>query len=143
MSKARLVITAVTVEKRPVSEVAKSYGVARSRVYTLLDRYQAEGEGAFEPRSRRPKTSPSAISDDAADLIVRLRKDLAGQPGESVESVERVMRAGGSAAGQCLAGRPGLAGGVLERQNRRLLQKVVGNRRRCRSGRLLVGLGVG
>jgi hypothetical protein len=30
MSKARLVITAVTVEKRPVGEVAKSYGVARS-----------------------------------------------------------------------------------------------------------------
>ncbi|MGD0702841.1 MAG: helix-turn-helix domain-containing protein [Trebonia sp.] len=68
MSKARLVITAVTVEKRPVSEVAKSYGVARSWVYTLLARYQAEGEAAFEPRSRRPKTSPSAISDDAADL---------------------------------------------------------------------------
>ena len=35
MSKARLVITAVTVEKRPVSEVAKSYGVARSWIYTL------------------------------------------------------------------------------------------------------------
>src|SRR3984885_2114903 len=79
MSKARLVITAVTIEKRPVSEVAKSYGVARSWIYTLLDRYQAEGEAAFEPRSRRPKTSPTAISDDAADLIVRLRKDLAGQ----------------------------------------------------------------
>ncbi|MDX6420492.1 MAG: hypothetical protein QOG28_5112, partial [Trebonia sp.] len=79
MSKARLVIAAVTIEKRQVSEVAKSYGVARSWIYTLLDRYQAEGEAAFEPRSRRPKTSPSAISDDAADLIVRLRKDLAGQ----------------------------------------------------------------
>ena len=79
MSKARLVITAVTVEKRPVSEVAKSYGVARSWIYTLLDRYQAEGEAAFEPRSRRPKTSPTAISGDAADLIIRLRKDLAGQ----------------------------------------------------------------
>jgi len=79
MSKARLVITAVTVEKRPVSEVAKSYGVARSWVYKLLARYQAEGEAAFEPRSRRPKTSPSAISDDAADLIIRLRKELAGQ----------------------------------------------------------------
>ena len=79
MSKARLVITAVTIEKRPVSEVAKSYGVARSWIYTLLDRYQAEGEAAFEPRSRQPKTSPTAISDDAADLIVRLRKDLAGQ----------------------------------------------------------------
>jgi hypothetical protein len=57
MSKARLVITAVTVEKRPVSEVAKAYGVARSWVCALLARYQAKGEAAFEPRSRRPKTS--------------------------------------------------------------------------------------
>ena len=79
MSKARLVITAVTVEKRPVSEVARAYGVARSWVCALLARYQAEGEAAFEPRSRRPKTSPTAISDDTADLIIRLRKELAGQ----------------------------------------------------------------
>jgi transposase InsO family protein len=42
-------------------------------------RYRAEGEAAFEPRSRRPKTSPGAISGQAAGLIVRLRKDLAGQ----------------------------------------------------------------
>ena len=79
MSKARLVITAVTVEKRPVSEVARTYGVARSWIYALLARYHAEGEAAFEPRSRRPKTSPPAISPDAAGLIVRLRKELAGQ----------------------------------------------------------------
>jgi transposase InsO family protein len=79
MSRARLVITAVTVEKRPVSEVARSYGVARSWVYTLLARYRAEGDAAFEPRSRRPKTSPRAISADTADLIVRLRKELTDQ----------------------------------------------------------------
>src|SRR5215469_1700775 len=79
MSKARLVITAVTVEKRPVSEVARSYGVARSWIYALLARYRAEGEAAFEPRSGRPKTSPSAVSGETVDLIVRLRKDLAGQ----------------------------------------------------------------
>jgi transposase InsO family protein len=79
MSKARLVITAVTIEKRPVSEVARSYGVARSWIYALLARYQAEGEAAFEPRSRRPKTSPSAISASAAGLIIALRKELAGQ----------------------------------------------------------------
>jgi transposase InsO family protein len=42
-------------------------------------RYRAEGEAAFEPRSRRPKTSPSAISSETADLVVRLRKELAGQ----------------------------------------------------------------
>jgi transposase InsO family protein len=79
MSKARLVITAVTVEKRPVSEVARTYGVARSWIYTLLARYEAEGEAAFEPRSRRPKTSPAAISDEVVELIVRLRKELSGQ----------------------------------------------------------------
>jgi transposase len=79
MSKARLVITAVTVEKRPVSEVARTYGVARSWVYALLARYRAEGEAAFEPRSRRPKTSPTAISDHAVELIIRLRKELSGQ----------------------------------------------------------------
>jgi transposase InsO family protein len=79
MSKARLVVTAVIVEKRPVSEVARSYGVARSWIYTLLARYRAEGDAAFEPRSRRPARSPRAISADTADLIVRLRKDLAGQ----------------------------------------------------------------
>ena len=79
MSKAQLVITAVTVEKRSVSEVARSYGVARSWIYALLARHRAEGEAAFEPRSRRPKSSPAAIPDSAADLIILLRKDLAGQ----------------------------------------------------------------
>jgi transposase InsO family protein len=79
MSKARLVITAVTVEKRSAGEVARSYGVARSWVYALLARYAAEGEAAFEPRSRRPKTSPAAIAPQAAELIIELRKDLAGQ----------------------------------------------------------------
>jgi transposase InsO family protein len=79
MSKARLVITAVTVEKRPVSEVARSYGVARSWVYALLARYAAEGEAAFEPRSRRPKASPRAIPQATVSLITRLRKELSGQ----------------------------------------------------------------
>jgi len=79
MSKARLVITAVIVEKRPVGEVAREYGVARSWVYKLVARYRLEGEAAFEPRSRRPASSPSAIGPGAAELIARLRKELDGQ----------------------------------------------------------------
>src|ERR1700761_2635500 len=79
MSKARLVITAVTLEKRPVSEVARAYGVSRSWLYELLARYAAEGEAAFEPRSRRPGASPSAIPGDTVELVARLRKELAGQ----------------------------------------------------------------
>jgi hypothetical protein len=33
-------------------------GVARSWVYTLLARYRADGEAAFEPRSRRLPALP-------------------------------------------------------------------------------------
>jgi transposase InsO family protein len=79
MSKARLVITAVVVEGRSQGEVARAYGVSQGWVSRLVARYRAEGEAAFEPRSRRPKTSPSAISDDTVQLIIKLRKDLAGQ----------------------------------------------------------------
>lgn len=49
MSKARLVITAVVLEKRSVAEVIAEYGMARSWVYELLARYRIEGEAAFEP----------------------------------------------------------------------------------------------
>jgi transposase InsO family protein len=76
MSKARLVITAVTVEKRPVAEVVATYGVSRSWLYELLARYRAEGEAAFEPRSRAPKTSPAATPAATVDLVLRLRKQL-------------------------------------------------------------------
>ncbi len=79
MSKARLVITAVVTEGRSQGEVARSYGVSQGWVSRLVARYRAEGEAAFEPRSRRPKTSPGAISDQWAELIVALRKELAGQ----------------------------------------------------------------
>jgi transposase len=75
MSKARLVITAVVIEGRKQAEVARSYGVSESWVSKLVARYKTEGETAFEPKSRRPKTSPTAISDETADLIVRLRKE--------------------------------------------------------------------
>ena len=76
MSKARLVITAVVVEKRPVAEVVATYGVSRSRLYELLARYRDEGEAAFEPRSRAPKTSPRATPPATVDLVLTLRKQL-------------------------------------------------------------------
>jgi transposase InsO family protein len=76
MSKARLVITAVTVEKRPVAEVVRDYGVARSWVYELLARYRDEGEAAFAPRSRRPQRSPGATPAATIELVLRLRKQL-------------------------------------------------------------------
>ncbi len=69
-------ITAVVVEGRTQGEVARAYGVSQGWVSRLVARYRAEGETAFEPRSRRPKTSPTAIDPSTVELIVRIRKDL-------------------------------------------------------------------
>ncbi len=74
-SKARLVITALFVDRQTPAEVAAAYGVHRAWVYKLKARYEAEGETALEPRSRRPKTSPVALSAEVVDLIARVRKE--------------------------------------------------------------------
>lgn len=76
MSKARLVITAVIVEKRPVAEVVTTYGVSRSWLYELPARYRDQGEAALEPRSRPPKNSPGATPPQTVELVLRLRKEL-------------------------------------------------------------------
>ena len=78
MSKARLVITAVVVEGRTQAEVAATYGVSKGWVSKLVARFHAEGEAAFEPRSRRPKTSPAALDEPVVQLILQLRGRLAG-----------------------------------------------------------------
>ena len=77
MSKAQLVIIALFVEKQTPAQVAARYGVHRAWVYKLKARYEAEGDTALEPRSRRPKTSPGATPPETIELVLRLRKQLA------------------------------------------------------------------
>jgi transposase InsO family protein len=79
VSKARLVITAVVVEGRSQSEVAREYGVSQGWISRLVTRYRLEGEAAFEPRSRRPHTLPTRLPQATVDLIVELRQKLAGK----------------------------------------------------------------
>lgn len=76
MSKAQLVITAVVLEGRSKSQVARDYDVSRQWVHEFVRRYETEGAAAFEPRSRRPHTNPRAISAELEEHIVRLRKTL-------------------------------------------------------------------
>ena len=76
MALARLVITAVKVEGRSKSEVARDYRVSRRWVQKLVARYDVEGEAAFTARSRRPKRSPQRVSEPLGDEIVELRKWL-------------------------------------------------------------------
>ncbi len=76
MSKARAIITAVTVERISQAEAARRFGVSRSWVSKLMARYRADGDAAYEPRSRRPQTSPNQVPDVVTDHIVNLREQL-------------------------------------------------------------------
>lgn len=79
MSKARLVITAVVVEGRTQAEVARAYNVSKGWVSKLVARYRADGDEAFQPRSRRPHTSPNSIPAATIALITDVRIKLSGQ----------------------------------------------------------------
>ena len=72
----RLLITSVVVENRPAHDVAAAYGVSESWLYELLARYRAEGDAAFEPRSRRPHSVPTTTPTETVDLILEYREKL-------------------------------------------------------------------
>ena len=74
-SKRRLVITAVLAGSSQ-SEVARTYGVSQGWISRLMKLHAIQGEAAFQPRSRAPKTSPRATPRPVVDLILLLRKQL-------------------------------------------------------------------
>src|SRR6202012_1259435 len=76
MGMPQLVVTAVLVERRNKSEVAREYGVSRRWVITLVQRFLAEGEAGLRPRPRRPLRSPKRTGQDVEDEIIALRKQL-------------------------------------------------------------------
>jgi transposase len=76
VSRARLVITAITKQGLTQAEGARTYGLSEATVSRLMARYRDEGDAAFEPRSRRPKSSPGATPPETVDLVLRLRKEL-------------------------------------------------------------------
>ncbi len=77
MSKRRPVITAVLAGQSQ-SEVARAYGVSQGWISRLMARYRVEGEAAFEPLSRAPKTSPGATHPETVEpaLSARPRTDV-------------------------------------------------------------------
>ena len=113
MDKGRFLIETHLRTGRPIAELAAAHQVSRSWLYKLRRRYRLEGDAGLEPRSKRPKTSPTRIADLYADEIVRVRKELTesgfdagaesiraemATPGRNVPSVStiyRVLRAGG------------------------------------------------
>ena len=79
MSKRRSVILSVVLEGRTQAQTARLYGVSEGWVSKLVARWRAEGDAAFEARSRRPGSSPSKVSDETVELVVNLRSELSVQ----------------------------------------------------------------
>ena len=73
MSKRRSVILSVVLEGRSQAETARLYDVSQASVSRWVARWRAEGDTAFEPRSRRSKTSPTRLSDVVIEQLVRPR----------------------------------------------------------------------
>jgi len=57
-----------------VSDACRRFGISRRTGYKWLDRFEAQGEGGLEDRSRRPLGSPNKTSDELEQVILRARK---------------------------------------------------------------------
>ena len=79
MSKRRSVISSVVLEGRTQADTALLYGVSAATVSRWVARWRVEGEAAFEPRSRRPRTSPNQVCGAVVELIVGLRRTLTAE----------------------------------------------------------------
>ncbi len=66
----------VAVEGITQAQAARRYGVSEGWVSKLMARWRAEGPAAFEPRSKRPRTSPAAVPAETVELAVNLRAEL-------------------------------------------------------------------
>ena len=94
MGMQQLVVTAVLVEGRSKSEVARQYGVSRRWGITLVQRCLAEGDQGLQPRSRRPRgPAPQRTSLEVEDEIVRVRKELDRGGHEAGATIDRVSPA--------------------------------------------------
>lgn len=107
MDKGRFLIETHLRTGRSIKELAAAHGASESWLFKLLRRYRLEGPKGLEPRSRRPRTSPTRIADLYEDEIVRWHKELkdlgvdAGAetihfhmstPGRNVPSVSTIQR---------------------------------------------------
>lgn len=121
MSKRRSIILAVEVEGLSQADVARLYGVSRSWVSKLVARYRLEGDAAFEPASRRPKSSPNATPTDTIELIVELRRTLTKQGLDAgPETIAwHLQRHHGETVSVSTIRRRLVAGGLIEPQPRK------------------------
>ena len=76
MSKARLIVLAVTQRQQTQAEVARRYRVSWRWVHELIRRYEQGGWDAIEPRSRRLRSNSAATAEPVRARILALRRVL-------------------------------------------------------------------
>lgn len=113
MSKARVIVLSVVQQGLTKAQAARKFDVSWQWVHTLLTRYEDGGLDALEPRSRRPKTSSTAIPGVVRARVIQLRRDLAdegldagpvtiawhleneGSPAPAISTIRRIITAAG------------------------------------------------
>lgn len=100
------------------AEAAARFGVSRQWAHALATRYREGGDDAVQPRSRRPRSSPTATPDALRSRILALRDELASQGlDDGAESIrDRLVRLGGHAPSVSTIWRILRAAGVVVRQ---------------------------
>src|SRR4029453_4945709 len=78
MSKRRAVVLAVVVEGLSQAGAARRYELSEATVSRWLARWRDEGEAAFEPKSRQPRSSPNQVPREGVERIGNLGGELAG-----------------------------------------------------------------
>ena len=76
MSRARVAVLQVVSKQQTVTAAAAESGISRRHLQRLLVRYREGGLDALEPRSRRPKTTPIATSQQVRARVIELRLQL-------------------------------------------------------------------
>lgn len=76
MSRAHVAVLQVVSEQMSVTAAAAEYGFSRRHLHRLLARYREGGLEALEPRSKRPKTTPTETSENVRGRVIELRREL-------------------------------------------------------------------
>ena len=78
-SKSQVIVLTLIHDGLTPTQAALRFGVSRRHLHRLLARFKAGGLEALEPRSRRAKSNPRAITQEIRDEIIRLRVHLLSQ----------------------------------------------------------------
>jgi transposase InsO family protein len=78
-SKSQVIVLTLIHSGLTPTQAALRFGLSRRHIHRLLARFKAGGLEALEPRSRRAKSNPRAITQEIRYEIIRLRTHLLAQ----------------------------------------------------------------